>query len=84
MSARSTKSDFACSNWEQKEMYGMYFVGYGSFVSTAGAIGVTLTRRISINGGYQLASHLTVNGTHDHLSLEMSQKGAIAGMEFSI
>ena len=64
-------------------VYGMYFFGYGSFVSTADTIGVTLNKHISINAGYQLASHLTVNGTSDRLGLQLSQKGAIAGMEFS-
>lgn len=62
---------------------GMYFFGYGSFVSTADAIGITLTKHITINAGYLLASHLTVNGTQDRLALELSQKGPMAGMEFS-
>jgi len=64
-------------------VFGMYFFGYGSFVSTADAIGITLTKQISINAGYQLASHLTVNGTQDRLGLELSQKGPVAGMQFS-
>jgi len=64
-------------------LYGMYFFGYGSFVSTAGDLGVTLNKHISINAGYQLASHLTVNGTQDRLSLQLSQKGPSVGMEFS-
>jgi len=64
-------------------VYGMYFFGYGSFVSTAGDLGVTLNKHVSINAGYQLASHLTVNGTQDRLALQMSQKGPSVGMEFS-
>jgi len=64
-------------------LYGMYFFGYGSFVSSAGALGVTLTKHITINGGYQLASHLTVNGASDRIGLQLFQKGALAGMEFS-
>lgn len=64
-------------------VYGMYLFGYGSFVSTADGIGVTLNKHISINAGYQLASHLTVNGTQDRLSLQLSQKGPAVGMEFS-
>ena len=62
----------------------MYLFGYGSFVSTADGIGVTLSKHISINAGYQLASHLTVNGTHNRLSLQLSQKGPAVGMEFSL
>jgi hypothetical protein len=64
-------------------VYGMYFFGYGSFVSSAGDLGVTLNKHISINAGYQLASHLTVNGTQDRLALQLSQKGPAVGMEFS-
>jgi hypothetical protein len=63
--------------------YGMYFFGYGSFVSTAATIGISVNKHISLNGGYQLASHLTVNGTQDRLALFLSQKGAVAGMELS-
>lgn len=64
-------------------VYGMYLFGYGSFVSTAGDLGVTLNKHVSINAGYQLASHLTVNGTQDRLALQLSQKGPSVGMEFS-
>jgi hypothetical protein len=64
-------------------VFGMYFFGYGSFVSSAGLIGVTLTKHISISGGYNLASHLTVNGASDRLGLQLSQKGALVGAEFS-
>ena len=64
-------------------LYGMYLFGYGSFVSTAGDLGVTLNKHISVNAGYQLASHLTVNGTQDRLALQLSQKGPSVGMEFS-
>jgi hypothetical protein len=37
------------------QLYGMYLFGYGNFVSSARVIGVTLSRHISINTGYQLA-----------------------------
>jgi hypothetical protein len=52
----------------------MHLCGDGSFVSTADAIGVTLNKHIRINAGYQLASHLTVNGTQNRLSLQLSQR----------
>jgi hypothetical protein len=64
-------------------LFGMYFFGYGSFVSTADALGVTINKHVSVNAGYQLASHLTVNGTQNRLGLQLSQKGAIVGMQFS-
>lgn len=65
------------------DVFGMYFFGYGSFVSSMGDLGVTLAKHISINAGYSLASHLTVNGTQDRLALQLSQKGPFVGMEFS-
>lgn len=64
-------------------LFGMYFFGYGSFVSTAATVGVTLTKHITANAGYQLGSHLDVNGTSDRIALQLAQKGAVAGMEFS-
>jgi hypothetical protein len=64
-------------------LYGMYFFGYGSFVSTADTIGLTLSKHVSVNAGYQLASHLTVNGTSNLIALHLSQQGALAGLEFS-
>jgi hypothetical protein len=64
-------------------VYGMYFFGYGNFVSTADAIGLTVNKHISVNAGYQLGSRLEVTGTANRLALNLTQKGAIAGMEFS-
>lgn len=64
-------------------VFGMYFFGYGSFVSSAGDIGITLNKHVTINAGYSLASHLTVNVTQDRLGLQLSQKGPLAGMQFS-
>jgi len=55
---------------------------HGSFVSTAGDIGVKLSKHSSMNAGYSLASHLTVYGAQDRLSLQLSQKGPSVGMEF--
>jgi hypothetical protein len=63
--------------------YGMYFFGYRNFVSTAGALGVTVSKHISLNAGYQLASRLNVNGSTDRLGLDLKQKGPVVGMEFS-
>lgn len=66
-------------------VYGMYFGGYGNFVSTADDLGVTLTKHISINAGYQLGSRLVVhnNNSSDRIGLRLTQSGAIVGMEFS-
>ena len=64
-------------------VYGMYFFGYGNFVSSAGDLGLTLTKHITANAGYQLGTRLNVNGTSNRLGLDLTQKGPIAGLEFS-
>jgi hypothetical protein len=64
-------------------VYGMYFFGYGNFVSTADCLGITVTKHISANVGYQLASRLNVNGSTDRLGLSLTQKGPVVGMEFT-
>jgi hypothetical protein len=42
---------------------GMYFFGYGNFVSTAATVGFNFSRHIGAVGGYQLGSHLAIHGT---------------------
>jgi hypothetical protein len=66
-------------------VYGMYFGGYGNFVSTVDTLGWTLTKHLSANVGYQLGSRLVVtnNASSDRIGLRLTQKGALAGLEFS-
>jgi len=66
-------------------LYGMYFFGYGNFVSTSDNVGVTLTKHLSLNAGYQLGSRLNVNvdAKKDRLGLSLTQKGPIVGAEVS-
>ena len=66
-------------------VFGMYFFGYGNFVSTSDNVGVTLTKHLSANAGYQLGSRLTVNvdSKKDRLGLSLTQKGPIVGAEVS-
>lgn len=45
-------------------VYGMYLFGYGNFVSTADDLGLTLTKHLSVNAGYQLGSRLVVNNNN--------------------
>ncbi len=40
---------------------GMYFFGYGNFVSSSGTVGLKLTRHLALAGGYELGSRLNVN-----------------------
>ncbi len=64
-------------------VYGMYLFGYGNFFSATGDFGITLSRHITANAGYQLGSRLDVNGTPDRVGLNLSQKGPLVGMQFS-
>jgi len=66
-------------------LYGMYLFGYGNFVSTSDNVGVTLTKHLSVNAGYQLGSRLNVNvdSKKDRLGLSLTQKGPIVGAEVS-
>jgi hypothetical protein len=67
----------------QGNVYGMYLFGYGNFVSTAGDIGLTLTKHITANAGYQLGSRLDVHGTSNRIALDLTQKGPLVGLELS-
>jgi hypothetical protein len=62
---------------------GMYFFGYGNFVSSIGTAGFKLTNHIAIRGGYQLGSRLRVNTQADRVGVNLTQKGAVAGFEIS-
>lgn len=65
-------------------LLGMYLFGYGNFVSTVDDIGVTLTKHLSLNAGYQLGSHLVVNNNNSNrIGIHLTQKGAIVGLEAS-
>jgi len=64
-------------------VYGMYFFGYGNFVSSAGDLGFTLTKHITGNAGYQLGTRLNVNVTSNRIGLDLTQKGPVVGLEFS-
>ena len=59
-------------------VYGMYFFGYGDFVSTAGSLGVTINRHLSLTAGYQLGSRLIVNN-----STSSNRMGRVPSPEFS-
>jgi hypothetical protein len=65
-------------------LYGMYLFGYGNFVSTADDLGLTLTKHLSVNAGYQLGSRLVVNNKNaDRIGIHLTQQGPIVGLEAS-
>jgi hypothetical protein len=62
---------------------GMYFFGYGNFVSSQGTLGLKLTKNLAVRGGYQLGSRFNVNTKANRLGVSLTQKGALAGLEIS-
>ncbi len=62
---------------------GMYFFGYGNFVSSMGTLGFSLTHNLAIRGGYQLGSRFDINTKANRIGVSLSQQGAVAGLEIS-
>ena len=64
-------------------LLGMYFFGYGNFLSTIDTLGFTATKHINVRAGYQLGTRLNVNSKTDRIGLDLTQKGPVVGVEFS-
>jgi hypothetical protein len=62
---------------------GMYFGGYGDFISTRGAVAVGLTHHLKLSAGYQLGTRLSIHGNTDRLGIRLTQKGPVVGLEGS-
>jgi hypothetical protein len=65
------------------QLLGMYFFGYGDFLSTVETLGLTVTRHVAIRGGYQLAQRFNITNKSNRIGLNLTQKGPVAGFEFS-
>jgi hypothetical protein len=63
---------------------GMYFFGYGNYVSSLGTLGVMIQKHVSVNAGYQLGSRLVVNNSSSvqRIGIDMTQRGPMVGVEF--
>jgi hypothetical protein len=73
-----TKRFFVTAN-----VLGMYFFGYGNWVSSQGTLGFKFTKNLAVRGGYQLASRFDINTKTQRIGVNLSQKGALAGLEIS-
>lgn len=62
---------------------GMYFFGYGNFVSSYGTVGLSVNKHLNFQGGYQLGSRFDIKAKTDRIGLNLTQRGAVAGLEFS-
>jgi hypothetical protein len=65
------------------QVLGMYLFGYGDFLSTIETLGLTVTRHFGIRGGYQLAQRFNISSKSNRIGLNLTQKGPVAGFEFS-
>jgi len=67
------------------QVYGMYFFGYGNYVSASGSLGFTIVKHLSAKAGYQLGSRLVVNRdtSTNRIGLNLTEKGPTVGVEFS-
>ena len=64
-------------------LLGMYFFGYGNFISSYGTLGLTLNKHLNLQGGYQVSSRLDIKSKTDRIGLNLTQRGAVAGLEVS-
>jgi len=67
----------------QGDVYGMYFFGYGNFLSSVGQLGLRITKHLNVDAGYQLGSRLNANNSssRNRFGLSLTQTGAIVGIE---
>ena len=66
------------------QVYGMYFFGYGNYVSAWGQLGITFTKHLAATGGYQLGSRLVVNRdtSSNRMGIDLTEKGPTVGLQF--
>lgn len=65
------------------DVLGMYFFGYGNFISSYGTIGLSVNKHLDLQGGYQLSSRLTVKSTANRIGVDLTQRGTVAGLQVS-
>ena len=62
---------------------GMYFFGYGNFLTARGTGDISLSRHWRVNLGYQMGTRLRIEGGSNQIGIRLTQKGPIAGFEAS-
>lgn len=65
------------------DVLGMYFFGYGNFLTARGTGDISLSRHWRLNLGYQMGTRLRIEGGSNQLAIRLTQKGPIAGFEAS-
>jgi hypothetical protein len=64
-------------------VYGMYFFGYGNYVSTFNNLGFVFNKHFAVKAGYAFASRLRVNDTSQRVGINLDQRGPTVGIETS-
>jgi len=59
---------------------GMYFFGYGNFISSRGNVSLGLVKHVRAELGYQMGSRFSIHGTSDRIGVRMTQKGPTLGV----
>lgn len=63
-------------------IFGMYFFGYGNFLSTLDTVGISAAKHLNIRAGYQLGQRLNVNNNAaTRIGISLTQKGPVVGIE---
>lgn len=62
---------------------GMYFFGYGDFLSAQGTAGVAASRHFAFRAGYQLGTRFSIHGSSSQVGVRLTQKGPVVGIEAS-
>jgi len=62
---------------------GMYFFGYGDFLTARGNVGIGITNNLAVRAGYEMGSRLSIHGTSDEIAVRLTHRGPTAGLEYS-
>jgi len=62
---------------------GMYFFGYGDFITAQARLGVAIHRHWTVRVGYQMGNYLDIHGGSNQIGMRFVQKGPVAGLEAS-
>jgi hypothetical protein len=62
---------------------GMYFFGYGDFISSRALVLVKVHSHWDFIAGYELGTDLSIHGTTNNIGIRLTQKGPVAGIEGS-
>ena len=63
------------------QISGMYFFGYGNFISSSGFLGYSIGHHLNLRGGYLLGSRAEIHGSSSRLGIRLTQKGPVIGIE---